>query len=414
MVVETRLYEILGVKPDADDNTLRKAYRKLAMKYHPDKNPGDATCQEKFKEISASYEVLSDKDKRELYDAHGEKGLKEGGGGRGGMGGDPFDIFNMFFGGGAGGHGHGGFGGRRGPRKGKDVVHQLGVTLDNLYNGVTKKLSLQKKVCCETCTGEGVEPQYSDRRDCVIKCDVCRGSGMVVKTRALGPGMMQQIQSVCPQCTGEGEKINKKYLCTTCKGNKTKKERKILEIHVEKGMEEGQKIMFREEGDQEPGVEPGDVIIVLIEKRHDVFERKDQDLAIALDIDLVEALCGMKRSVTTLDDRELVVTSLPGEVIKPGDIKMIRGEGMPYKGNPFEKGNLIIKFTINFPSKEHLQSVNINALEKMLPTRPLPDPDMTDDVEEVMLEEYEASARQEAHDDDDSQEHGQRVQCNQQ
>ena len=137
--------------------------------------------------------------------------------------------------------------------------------------------------------------------------------------------------------------MNHKYTCKSCTGNKTTKERKILEIHVEKGMEEGHKITFRGEGDQEPDVEPGDVVIVLIEKKHDVFQRKDQELIMEMDIDLVDALCGFKRSVNTLDDREIIVTAIPGEIIKHGDVKMIRGEGMPYRGNPFEKGNLIIK-----------------------------------------------------------------------
>ena len=177
MVKETKFYDLLGVSPDADENALRKAYRKLSLKYHPDKNPGDEKAAEMFKNISAAYGVLSDSEKRTLYDQYGEEGLKEGRGG--GRGGDPFDIFNMFFGGG------GGRGGERGPRRGKDVVHQLAVTLDQFYNGVTKKLALQKTVLCDTCDGDGVKPEHSDKRDKILKCTVCRGAGVVVSRNGI-------------------------------------------------------------------------------------------------------------------------------------------------------------------------------------------------------------------------------------
>jgi len=423
MVKETKLYDILGVPADADENQLKKAYRKLAMKFHPDKNQGNPEAQEKFKEISEAYGILSEPEKRQLYDTHGEQGLKEGGGrGHGFGGGDPFDIFNMFFGGGGGPRG-----GRRGPQKGKDVVHQLGVTLENLYNGCTKKLSLQKKVLCNSgCNGTGVQAEFADRRDAIQTCSTCKGQGMVIKTRQIGPGMMQQMQSVCHKCHGEGKSMNPKYTCKACNGNKTTKERKILEIHVEKGMEEGHKIMFRGEGDQEPDIEPGDVVIILIEKKHEVFERKAQNLLMEMDIDLVEALCGFRRCVQTLDqehDREIVVTCLPGEVIKSSDVKMVVGEGMPYKGNPFERGNLIIKFTVNFPTKDWANNCDLVALEGLLPKRTIPQAEVTDERDEVMLEDYvPQSHRGHGHhgghgggqaygSDDDEDPSGQRVQC---
>lgn len=324
MVKETGLYDLLGVSPEADDNQLKKAYRKLAMKYHPDKNKEEG-AQEKFKNISAAYEVLSDPEKRETYNTYGEQGLKEGGG-RGGGSGDPFDIFNMFFGGG----GRGGFSSRqRGPTKGPDVKHVLPVTLEQMYNGVTKKLSLQKKVCCRACEGEGVAPDFADRKDKILTCPDCRGQGVKMTTRSLGPGMIQQMQSACHACKAQGKSINPKYKCQVCKGAKLSKDKSILEVHVEKGMQEGTKIFFRGEGDEEPGIEPGDVVIVLQEKQHDTFERRENDLYMNMEIDLVDALCGLSRSVMTLDDRQLIVSTLSGEVIKHDDIKMIRGEGMP-------------------------------------------------------------------------------------
>lgn len=432
MPKETKLYDLLGVPPDADDNQLRKAYRKLSLKFHPDKNPGDEKAAEQFKQISAAYGVLSDNEKRELYDKHGEEGLKEGRGG--GRGGDPFDIFNMFFGGGGGGR-------ERGPRRGKDVVHQLAVTLDQFYNGVTKKLALQKTVLCKVCDGEGVKPEHNDRRDKVLKCNVCRGAGVVIKQRQLGPGMIQQMQTVCDKCGGEGDKINPKYVCGVCSGNKTKKERKILEINVDKGMEEGQKITFRGEGDQEPGIEPGNVVIVLMEKEHDTYTRKGCDLIIQMEVDLVDALCGLKRELTTLDDRTIHINTLPGEIISHGQLKMVKGEGMPRKGDPFNKGDLIIKFSVKLPSSEwaHRNTEKLTQLEKLLPGPSIPKPQPSDDAEELYLEDYEESKQRqnqrqsrgprgpggmfsnmhqmEADSDDDmagGHPHGQGVQCQQQ
>lgn len=399
MVKETGYYDLLGVKPSATPDELKKSYRKLALKYHPDKNP-DADSAEKFKNISQAYEVLSDAKKREIYDKGGEQALKEGGvSGEGGFS-SPFDIFDMFFGGGGGGR-------RRKENKGKDVMHQLSVTLEDLYNGSTRKLALQKNVICDKCNGLG------GKTGAVQKCTTCKGSGSQVILNQLGAGMYQQIHTTCRECDGSGEKINPKDMCKTCQGRKIVHERKILEVHIDKGMSDEQRISFYGEGDQSPGLEPGDIVIILDEKEHPVFKRKEMDLFMKMELNLNEALCGFRRTIKTLDNRILVVSTLPGEFIKTNDIKCILNEGMPMYKNPFEKGRLIIQFSIKFPESGDIDPKRLGELEKILP--PKPKVEIPADSDEHTLVDidpaYERSKRQDAYMEDDMPHGAKRVQC---
>jgi len=396
-VKETKFYDLLGVSPTASDSDLKKAYRKMALKYHPDKNPN---AGEKFKEISMAYEVLSNSEKRRLYDVHGEQGIKEGGGGGGGGFHSPMDLFDMFFGGGGGSRGP------RGPRRTKNLMHQLSVSLEDLYKGTTRKLALQKNVICTDCEGLG------GREGAVQRCPNCRGTGMQVRVQQLGPGMMQQIQSVCHECQGQGERIDPKHRCKTCNGRKVTRERKILEVSVDKGMVDGQKITFSGEGDQEPGLEPGDIIIVLDEKDNSLFKRNGIDLITKMHISLSEALTGLKKTIQTLDSRTLVIQTVSGEVVKNGDIKCVYGEGMPTYRNPFEKGKLIIQFAVQFP--ERLDPAVALKLENILP--PKEEPMIPDEHDEVDLNDFdpeEDRARHQAQydDDDDHSGHGPGVSC---
>ena len=257
---DRKFYDALGVDPSASDSDIKRAYRKLAVQYHPDKNP-DPAASEKFKEISKAYEILSDEDKRQVYDKYGEEGL-EGGAGEG-M--NPQDIFRQFFGGGGGPFG-GMFGDGMGSRekKGKDVMHALPVSLEELYNGKTKKLSLNKQVICSACGGSG-----SKKKGKAAVCGDCKGSGVRIIVRQMGP-MIQQMQTTCSACKGEGTTIGEKDKCGACFANRVTQEKKILEVHVEKGMKHNDKITFNREGDQHPDIKiPGDVVIVLQEKKHD-------------------------------------------------------------------------------------------------------------------------------------------------
>ncbi|NXS53247.1 DNJA1 protein, partial [Brachypteracias leptosomus] len=223
---------------------------------------------------------------------------------------------------------------------GKTVVHQLSVSLEDLYNGTTRKLSLQKNIICRKCGGCGV------REGAQRRCPKCHGSGMEVRIHQLGPSMIQQIQTVCSQCQGQGEWIRPRDCCLTCNGRKVVREKKILSVHLDKGMKDGQKITFHEEGDQVPGLEPGDIIIVLEQKEHPVFRRRGDDLVVRREISLADALCGCRQLLRTLDNRTLLISSQPGDVIRPGDLKCVPNEGMPVYRSPFQKGKLILQFQV--------------------------------------------------------------------
>ena len=407
----TKLYETLGVEKTADAKEIKKAYRKLAVKHHPDKG-GD---EHKFKEINAAYEILSDADTRAKYDKYGLEGVSDEGG-AGGMGGE--DLFSMFFGG-------GGRGGRsRGPRKGPSVNHPIKVSLEDLYNGKTVKLAVNRKII----VGE------------VTECQKCDGHGVVMEVRQLGPGMITQVQRHCPKCGGQGNDA------------KTKNERKVLEVLVEKGMKHNSKITFRGMADEVPNMETGDVNFIVQEKEHELFKRKGADLLVTKELSLNQALCGftvslwniwiyvepfctLTNSLSTklqwkikhLDGRSIVIKTRPGEIIHSETkdlasgkmlpfIKIVKDEGMPSLGNPFVKGSLYIAFQIKFP--ETLKPEVIEALKKLLPDGDESMEEEDEEAEECFMDAADlrhfgkggATASQQEYDSDDEP---QGVQCQQ-
>ncbi|KAF1813996.1 DnaJ-domain-containing protein [Eremomyces bilateralis CBS 781.70] len=422
MVKETKYYEILAVSPDATEAQLKTAYKKGALKWHPDKNNDNPEAAEKFKDLSHAYEVLSDSQKRGLYDQYGEEGLEQGGMG-GGMAAE--DLFAQFFGGGGGGFGGmfgGGMGGGMrdaGPRKARTISHVHKVTLEDIYRGKVSKLALQKSVVCPKCDGRG------GKDGAVKKCAGCDGRGMKTMMRQMGP-MIQRFQTVCSDCNGEGEIIRDKDRCKACTGKKTTIERKVLHVHVDRGIKSGTKIEFRGEGDQLPGAEPGDVVFEIEQKPHARFQRKEDDLFYHAEIDLLTALAGGRLHIEHLDERWLVVDIVPGEVIAPGSIKVIRGQGMPsYRHHDF--GNLYVQFDVKFPESlpgptgmPPMSDADRAALERILPPRAAADKKppadaMTEDfsLEEVDPAGEQARARGMMSDDDDDEmgAGGERVQC---
>lgn len=387
-----KFYNILGVGKDASANDIKKAYRKLAMKHHPDKG-GDA---DKFKEITRAHEILSDPEKKSNYDKYGEKGID---GGPGGM--DAGDIFSSFFGGGGGG------GGRRGPKKGKDVRFRLAVELADLYNGGTKKLRLTKSIICAACKGAGGAN--------VRKCPGCKGSGVRVYMRQLGPGMVQQIQAHCDDCGGEGEIMSAKDRCKECAGEKIQKVKKTLEVHINAGMRNGEKVVFRGESDESPGLQPGDVIVELECKKHPLFVRQGDHLFLKKKITLLESLTGFSFSFEHLDGRIIKVQTQKNQITPHESFKLVQDEGFPTHRNKVIRGNLYIEFLVQWP--ESLNPKAANQLKDLLPG-----PDASDnfveekdgaEVEEVRLEDVNMEQerrrmKQEAqmHGEDDDDEDG--------
>lgn len=370
---------------DAQPSTIKKAYRKLAMTHHPDKG-GD---EERFKEITTAFEVLHDEEKRQLYDEHGEEGLRDGGGPA-----DAHDLFSAMFG---GGHA------QRGPKKGEPVVHSLKVTLEDLYRGKMSKLAIIRNRVCKTCRGNG-----ASRPEGVVTCSVCSGRGITVTLRQIGPGMVQQVQDSCRNCAGNGEIIVDRYRCTTCEGQKVNKERKVLEVYVDKGMQNGQKITFTGEANANPGLVAGDVIVVLKQEEHKSFTRKDNNLIFEKELTLTDALCGTDFYIKQLDGRLLHVSSAPGTIITPQMVKSIPGEGMPMWKNPMERGFLFIKFSVKFP--EYMGPEQIQMLEKVLGTRTaLPRAPASTEIDEVQMIDFESDhvrsqhANGSAYDEDDDE-----------
>jgi len=359
-----KYYDTLGVKKDATPAQIKKAYRKMAMKHHPDRG-GD---QNKFKELNEIYEVLSNKEKRALYDKGGKEAVDKGE-----AGGDPF---SHFFGGGGGG------GGAKKKKKGADAVAKLSVTLEDLYNGCSKELRYRKKTLCSGCNGMGGKG--------VTECRKCDGKGVRMVIRQLGPGMIQQMQSHCDDCNGQGEIVPRGSLCKQCRGKKVETKMKTLTVHINKGMKSGAKIKFDQEADQAPNTIPGDLVVKLELKPHSKFHREGAHLFYRKVITIAESLTGFQFPIETLEGRTLVVQSQPDVVYHPGSVRAIRDEGMPQEQNPSIRGNLYIIINVKCPSE--LDDRAILALDRALPGNRHSKVRKSADLEEVSVKMVDINA----------------------
>jgi molecular chaperone DnaJ len=352
-------YEQLGVGRDATDDQLKKAYRKMAKKYHPDANPGDKTAEAKFKEVSEAYGVLSDATKRKTYDQFGHAAFEQGGGGGFHGGGvDINDIFGSFFGGGGMDIGDifgGGGRSRPRPRRGADLQMRVNIKFEEAVFGATKEVQLQTYEACGTCNGSGAKPgTYAE------SCKKCNGTGSERVTKQSFIGMMTQIVP-CSACKGEGRII--KEPCTGCRGQGRVRTTKTLEVNVPKGIDNGQSIRLTGKGEMcEKGAPPGDLYITVAVSPHKLFSRDGSHLYLDIPITFVQAALGDEISVPTLDGGEEKYSIKSGT--QPGTVIQLRGKGVPNVHNPRSVGDLIVKLNVTVPTtmndkqREILKSFN--------------------------------------------------------
>ena len=361
-------YEVLGVDRNASANDIKKAYRKLAIQYHPDKNPGDKEAEEKFKEAAEAYSVLSDADKKARYDQFGFEGVSGAGGGGGfsGAGMDMNDIFSMFgdiFGGRGGFGGFGGFGGgSAGPQKhrGSDLRVKAKLTLQEIANGTTKKFKLKKYVQCTHCNGSGAEGNAYET------CPECKGTGRVVRTQQSFFGMMRS-EVPCPHCQGEGKIIKNK--CSHCHGEGIILGEEVVEVQIPAGVVEGMQLSMRGKGSagKRNGIN-GDLLIVIEEEKHPELIRDENDLIYSLLLDIPTAALGGFAEIPTIDGKAKVTID-PGT--QPGKVLRLRGKGLPTL-NGYGKGDIVVNISVYIPetlSKDEKKSIeNFRNSDNFRPT----------------------------------------------
>ncbi len=337
-------YEVLGVQKNASAEEIKKAYRKSAMKYHPDKNPGDKEAEAKFKEVGEAYEVLSDADKRARYDQYGFAGVDPNygggqgfGGGFGGFGGfgDFGDIFSEVFGG-----GRSRSAARNGPRRGENIGLRLELTFEEAAFGVEKEVSTQRIENCSSCNGSGSADGQTET------CSQCRGSGQVRTVQSF-MGMQMESTAVCPQCSGRGKFV--KNPCNTCRGKgKVRKTHKVR-VKIPAGIDAGQSVRVRNEGNVGSNGGPnGDLLVEIYIRRHAIFDRRDMDIFCEVPITFTQAALGAQIEVPTLEGK--TPYEIP-EGTQTGKQFVLPGKGIAQVGNPKRRGNLYFTVVVETPTR---------------------------------------------------------------
>ena len=338
-------YEVLGVDKGADDATIKKAYRQLAKKYHPDMNPGDKEAEKKFKEASEAYAVLSDPDKRRQYDQFGHSAF-EGGGAGGGFGGFDFsgadfsdifgDIFGDFFGGGSRGGAR-----NNGPMKGANLRTSVRISFEQAVFGVEKELDLNLKDTCKTCNGSGAKPGTSPET-----CRKCGGRGQVVTQHSTPFGTIRNSQ-VCPDCGGTGKTIKEK--CPDCHGSGYISSRKKIQVSIPAGIDNGQSVRIRDKG--EPGVNGGprgDLLVEVVVDRHPIFQRQDMNIFSTVPVSFAVAALGGEILIDTVDGK--VVYDVKAGTQTDTRIRL-RGKGVPSLRNKDVRGDHYVTLVVQVPDK---------------------------------------------------------------
>ncbi len=329
-------YETLDISRDADDDAIKRAYRKLAMQYHPDRNPGDKDAEEKFKEASEAYEVLRDREKRQIYDQYGHEGLQ----GRGFSGFSGFedifssfgDIFEDFFSFGSGGRR------RNRPVQGNSLRYNMEITLEEAFTGKEEVIEFQKWGACNFCNGSGITPGSEPQ-----VCGTCRGNGQVVRSQGFF-----QIKTTCPACNGTGRII--KDPCVDCGGRGKVQVDRSINLKIPPGVDTGSQLRLRGEGEAgELGGPPGDLFVVLHVKDHNFFKREGDHLYCEIPISFVQAALGDSIKIPVLGDEEDYEMEIPHGT-QPGDIISIHEKGMPGI-NSKKRGQLLVKVNVQIPRK---------------------------------------------------------------
>ncbi|NNE26818.1 MAG: molecular chaperone DnaJ [Saprospiraceae bacterium] len=338
-------YEVLGVEKNADQTAIKKAYRKVAMKFHPDKNPDDKKAEEKFKEAAEAYEVLSDENKKARYDRYGHAGVDPQSGGFGGGGMTMEDIFTNFSDifGDTGSPFESFFGGGRTRRsagqKGSNIRIKVSLTLEEIADGVTKKIKVKKQNACDSCGGSGAKDSGS-----VQTCGSCGGSGYVRQVKSTFLGQMQTT-TVCPTCNGSGQRITSK--CTKCKGEGRALGEETIEIDIPAGVEHGMQLSMRAKGNAgKNGGPSGDLLIMIEEKNHKHFTRDGQNIMYDLFLNFADAALGTSVAVPTLG-KPVKITIPPGT--PAGKIFRLRSKGIPQLQGYGAKGDQLINVNIWTP-----------------------------------------------------------------
>ncbi|MES2703477.1 MAG: molecular chaperone DnaJ [Bacteroidota bacterium] len=353
-------YEILGVSKGSSADEIKKSYRKIALQFHPDRNPGNKEAEDKFKEAAEAYEVLSNADKRAQYDRFGHAGVGSSGGfGQGGPGGmrmedifqnfgDIFgsDMFGGMFGGGGGG------GGRRQGSRGANLRIKLKMDYGEIANGATKKIKVKKHITCQQCTGSGAKDKGS-----VQTCTTCSGSGQVRRVSQTFLGQMQTV-TTCPSCNGEGSTITQK--CGNCKGEGRVYGEETLSLEIPAGVQEGMQLSMHGRGNAgERGGPPGDLLLIVEEEKHESLSRRDLDVVYQLHVSFPDAVLGLNAEVPTIDGKAKI--KIPAGT-QSGKIFRLKGKGFPaFQG--YDKGDELVE--VNIWSPQHLSNEEKDMLEKL-------------------------------------------------
>ena len=362
-------YEVLGVSKDANEAELKKAFRALARKFHPDKNPDDAESEQLFKEVQEAYAVLSNPQQRRQYDMFGHDSPGGSPFGPGGFQGVNINLDDLFSGGGFESIFSGMFGGGRSSRvrRGNDVLLRHSISLEQVFDEDEIEISAKLSIACESCEGTGAQSPED-----LQQCSTCDGQGRIMQQARVGP-FVQQMVSDCPDCAGAGKTIRKR--CSSCRGSGTTLREQKLRINLPRGADDGLRLRHRGKGEPIVNGRPGDLYIQLDIESHAWFERDGPDLIMALPLGYPEMMLGTQVELPHIDGKPLVIDVPPGA--KPSETLLIRGRGLPHRRGR-GRGDVTILLKLHVPEKFN-KSMR-STLEDMRPTFGLPTTDIEDAV----------------------------------